>query len=312
MIVRRVTRSGLNWHARRLGRSALRRWPPPSGRSWAIGVHRGPSPLCLEAVADQPAPVLTAEDVTDIPADFVADPFVVEHRGTWHMFFEVMNRRLGKGEIAHATSADGIAWHYDRSVLAERLHLSYPCVFEWQGEFFMVPETRSAREVRLYRAGSFPGGWRPVAVLLKGFECADATVFRHGERWWMFAEGGTIRNSTLRLFWSDDLFHGWGEHPRSPIVSGNAHIARPGGRVISDGGRLYRFAQDCDPDYGLNVRAFEITQLTPGSYVEQPASERPILEAGDQPWNAGGMHHVDAHQTGDGGWFAAVDGWSRR
>jgi len=250
--------------------------------------------------------------VTDIPADFVADPFVVEHEGNWHMFFEVMNRRLGKGEIAHATSTDGFAWRYDRSVLAERFHLSYPCVFEWEGKFFMVPETRSAREVRLYRAEAFPGGWRPVAVLLQGFGCADATIFRQGERWWMFLEASPVKHDTLRLFSSDDLFGGWSEHPLSPIVSGNAHLARPAGRVISAGGRLYRFAQDCDPAYGLNVRAFEITELTPTTYTEQPVSERPILEAGDQPWNAGGMHHLDAHLAGDGRWLAAVDGWSRR
>lgn len=228
------------------------------------------------------------------------------------MFFEVMNRRLGRGEIAHATSADGIAWRYDRSVLAERFHLSYPCVFEWGGDFFMIPESRSPREIRLYRAESFPGGWKQVAVLLKGFESADATIFRYGERWWMFVEASPMRHDTLRLFWSEELFHGWREHRSSPIVSGNAHIARPAGRVVSAGGRLYRFAQDCDPAYGLSVQAFEITELTPDSYAEQPACERPILEAGDQPWNAGGMHHIDAHPAGEGLWFAAVDGWKWR
>jgi hypothetical protein len=57
---------------------------------------------------------------------------------TGFLFFEVMNDQGYKGEIAFATSADGLAWEYQGIVLAEPFSLSYPQVFRWRGEVYMV------------------------------------------------------------------------------------------------------------------------------------------------------------------------------
>src|SRR5205085_3879170 len=104
-------------------------------------------------------PVLTREDVSDVPAVFVADPFMVRHGRRWFMFFELMNWATWKGEIGLATSDDGLRWHYEEVVLAEPFHLSYPYTFHWEGSVYMVPESQQAGSIRLYRAEDFPGGW---------------------------------------------------------------------------------------------------------------------------------------------------------
>ena len=111
---------------------------------------------------------------------------------------------------------------------------------------------------RLYRAARFPDRWEPVADLIEGHH-ADPSVFRARNAWWMFSCTPPGENETLRLFRSDSLTGRWSEHPRSPVVAGDPHIARPAGRVVSWGGRPIRFAQDCRPRYGLQVRAFRIT-----------------------------------------------------
>jgi hypothetical protein len=72
--------------------------------------------------------------------------------------------------------------------------------------------------------------------------------------------------------------------------------------------RVIRFAQDCLPQYGSRVRAFDILELTTTKYFEVENAASPILQPGDNEWNAGGMHHVDAHQQPDGTWLACVDG----
>jgi len=36
-------------------------------------------------------PVLNAQDVTDVQANEVADPFMVRENDIWYMFFEVLN-----------------------------------------------------------------------------------------------------------------------------------------------------------------------------------------------------------------------------
>ncbi|MGE3277002.1 MAG: hypothetical protein AB7O67_17965 [Vicinamibacterales bacterium] len=275
----------------------------PQWRSqWAIAVYTGPA---LDALAPAaPPPVLTGRHVTDVRAAAVADPFLVPEAGGYRLFFEVWNTDRGRGEIGTATSPDGLAWTYGAIVLREPFHLSYPQVVLDAGVAYMIPETRQAGGVHLYRAEAYPGGWRRVATLVEG-PYADATVVRHDGRWWMFAQRGL---DELRLFLSDRLDGDWREHPRSPLWAGNRSRTRPGGRVLDDGRRLLRFAQDGWPTYGYSLRAFEILTLTPQAYAEREIARSPILRASRSGWNAIAMHHLDAVRRPDGSWLAVVDG----
>jgi hypothetical protein len=274
---------------------------------WAIGIYTGESPFELSPARKAANPVLTADDVSDVPARFVADPFILQESDAWYMFFEVMNAQTDQGDIGLATSADGLRWTYSQIVLDEPFHLSYPYVFKWQGEFFMVPESRRANSVRLYKSISFPTRWAFVGVLLEG-AYGDPSVFCFDDMWWMFVCPTSDENDTLRLYYAADLMGPWIEHPKSPIVEGNANAARPGGRVLVLDGRVIRFAQDDEPVYGNRVRAFEITELTTGSYRETGAGPDPLLGPSGKGWNARRMHQVDLHQIGENRWIACVDG----
>jgi hypothetical protein len=280
---------------------------------WSIGILSGPSPLALSTPEGFENPVLTWRDVTDRRAAFVADPFLFRREGEWFLFFEIYNRLREKGEIAVARSTNGRQWHYDRIVLKERFHLSYPYVFECEGVVYMIPETSQAGEVRLYRARRFPFRWELVSVLLNGGAFSDPSVFRHGDRWWLFVETnpGERMWDTLRLYGAENLTGPWNEHPLSPVTR-TAHMARPAGRVVHVGGNPVRFAQVCEPDYGTAVRAFEITELTPESYREREVTSGVVLGPSAPAWTATGMHHCDAHQLDDGSWVAAVDGCGPR
>jgi hypothetical protein len=279
------------------------------GHWFSIGIYAGPSPLELSPAPGIRNPVLTCRDITDAPAIFVADPFLYRQDGTWFLFFEVMNDRGFKGEIAFAVSADGLAWEYRGIVLAEPFSLSYPHVFRWRGDVYMLPDGFEHDRVELYRADPFPTRWRRVATLLEG-RFADASVFRFGGCWWMFV-CDPYTNAVLRLYRADDaddLRGPWREHPRSPIVRDDPCGARPAGPVVDWRGGLVRFAQVCSPRYGSGVRAFEITCLTPAEYVEQPVAKPPLRPADPGAWNSSAMHHVCAHRLDDGSWIAAMDG----
>ena len=292
----------------------------PRETIWSIGILLGVSPLDLRESNRFKNPVLTRADVTDVPALFVADPFMIQVDGKWRMFFEVYNKAHRKGEIGCAVSANGIDWKYEGIVLAEPFHLSYPCVVDWAGDFYMIPESRDAGDVRLYRASHFPDRWEYVASLFHA-PFADSTVFRFENRWWMFTDASPsyrlryrepqlgYRHDTLRLFHADQLTGPWREHPKSPIVHSDPHIARPGGRVFM--GRTHlRFAQDCYPIYGSRLFAFQITRLSPTCYEEIEIREGPILAPGTASWNRDGMHHIDPHLLDDGNVIACVDGFS--
>jgi hypothetical protein len=274
---------------------------------WSIGIYAGKSPLRLAPAPAASNPVLCAADVTDVPARFVADPFMLKVDGLWHMFFEVLNHQTGKGEIGLAISPNGLSWRYQRIVLREPFHLSYPSIFRWNDDFYMIPETLGANSVRLYRSASFPDEWSCVKDLIPG-QYADPSIFCFEERWWLFTCPTPHKHNTLRLYSAADPASTWKQHPCSPIIAGDRRVARPGGRVLAYDGKLVRFAQDCYPTYGKRVRAFEISELTATAYKEHEAAESPVISPGSSAWNASGMHHVDAHRINDATWLACVDG----
>jgi hypothetical protein len=276
---------------------------------WSIGIYTGDSPFQLRAPANDPNPVVTAADVTDIPAEFVADPFMLHAGDSWHMFFEVLNRETQLGAIALATSDDGFTWTYEQVVLAEAFHLSYPYVFEWQGEHYMIPETLGAGAVCLYKADDFPNRWSLHRRLIEGAH-ADPSIVRYRDLWWLFVCARPYGHDVLRLYCARDLDGPWKEHPRSPLIINDKSRARPAGRIVHAEGGLIRFAQDCVPDYGTRVRAFEINELTRHTYVEIEHPKSPILSPSGTGWNALGMHHVDAHRHVEHYWIACVDGRS--
>ncbi|MCK5214483.1 MAG: hypothetical protein KAR05_03940 [Candidatus Omnitrophica bacterium] len=275
---------------------------------WAIGIYEGSTPFDLADPEDIANPVLTGKDVSDIDALFVADPFMLFKNGKYTIFFEVLNRETNQGDIGYAESIDGKHWEYRKVIIDEKFHLSYPYVFEWEDNYYLIPESNRDLSVRLYKAVSFPEKWEYVGNLLTGHNYMDPSIFRHNEKWWLFASNKN--NDVLNLYYSSDLLGEWKSHPMNPIVKFDKNIARQGGRVIFHNDRLYRMAQDDFPHYGMQVFAFEITELTEKSYAEEIVSEKPLVNMTGKGWNAAGMHHVDLHKIGDK-WVAVVDGKNR-
>jgi hypothetical protein len=126
---------------------------------YSIGIYEGSSPLMLKPSSKIKNPVLTSKNVSDVPAKYIADPFMIKENRQWYMFFEVINNKTGNGEIGLAISDDGYKWHYKQIVLKEPFHLSYPYIFKVNGDFFMIPESMQSNCIRLYKAEEFPTVW---------------------------------------------------------------------------------------------------------------------------------------------------------
>src|SRR5690242_15498544 len=167
--------------------------------NWSIGIYFGDSPFSFARAQCARNPVIKASDVSDVDADFVADPFMIKRDHKWYMFFEVFNRQKNIGQIGMADSRDALRWNYRQIVLSEPFHLSYPYVFSWNREVFMVPETLGAGTVRLYRGAPFPNVWIPVEDLLIG-EFADSSFLYFDSRWWMFTCSTPWQHHTLELY----------------------------------------------------------------------------------------------------------------
>ena len=235
-----------------------------------------------------------------------ADPFVIEKNGRYFVFFEELPYAQGRAHISMMEiSRDGRLSPVQR-VLETDYHLSYPFVFEHEGQLYMIPESGRNSSVELYRCVDFPLAWRLERVLIEGVRLVDATLHKGRDRWWMFANSAAgasrVFDDELHVFHADRLLGEWKPHPRNPVKS-DARSSRPAGRLFEREGVLYRPAQICVPRYGAGLAIQRVTKLTPQDYVERQVER--ILP----PPQTGlfGLHTMN--RAGD---LTVVDAFTRR
>jgi hypothetical protein len=275
---------------------------------WTIGIYRSNTPFHFNQLQRWLNPLFRAENVTDVSAKFVADPFLIKEGETWNLFFEVYNNDTQQGDLAVATSNNTWIWNYEKVIIDEPFHLSYPYVFNSEGDYYLIPESYEDNSIRLYKADDFPTKWSYVDTLVEGRDYVDNSIVFFNDKWWLFSS--ITSNDTLYLHYADSLEGPWQEHPQSPIVEGDLHKSRPSGRLLVYEDKLYRFTMDVDPPVGTHrVMAYEITEITPTSYSERLAQEAPVVMPSGSGWNGQAMHQLDLMQISDDSWIASVDGF---
>ncbi len=213
-----------------------------------------------------------------------ADPWVITVKGTTYVFFEAWGAENGgaKGVILFS-AFEGDRWNEPQLALERPYHLSYPCVFAWRNNFYLLPETSHNRTIELYRAVEFPQRWVQEAVLMDQVDAVDTTLFEQGGRWWMFTAGlggNAARYRSLSLFRAQSPLGPWVAHPSNPVVE-NAGTARPAGRLFFLDGYLIRPGQDCRQQYGYAISWNRVDRLDENEYHETCVAKlRPKLLAG--------------------------------
>jgi hypothetical protein len=221
----------------------------------------------------------------------LADPFVISKNGKSYCFVEDLNHLKNRGSIAvyELTEFEGILVG---TALEEDFHLSFPYLFEFQGELYMCPESSENKDIRIYKCIEFPLRWKLEKIVMDKISATDTMLFRKAGKWWMLTNidpaGIGDYCSELFLFSANSPFDtDWKPHPRNPVVV-DASCARNAGFVI-EGDRYFRFSQGQGFDfYGKRLVISEITELTDTRYCESHLSVvTPSFGRG-----AIGMHHL--------------------
>ena len=234
------------------------------------------------------------------PGHYWADPFPVARDGRSFLFFEDFEHHKGYGTIAVAEVHGGGRVGPAVTCLDLEHHVSFPFVFEHDGDMFMIPESLSSGTVTLYRARAFPLDWVREKVLFRG-NAVDTTCWHEGGRFYFFStlHERDDRGMKTMIFVADTLAGEWRLHPQNP-VSSDARDARNAGAVFRRGGRLFRPAQNCGPAYGYGLCLQEIVDLTEDRYEERlwcavDPTALPFAAAGIHTYNTcGELEAIDA------------------
>lgn len=225
--------------------------------------------------------------------EFWADPFLFRYQGKEYLFFENYSYLTKKGKISCGRIENSSLVEV-ADVLKFDYHLSFPYVFEEDGEVYLMPETAENKRLELYKATNFPTKWELHATAFEGEAVADAFFYTDEDRQkWLFvnkqASAGAPINSELFVYRVHSLALKQMEpHKQNPVLI-DARIARSGGCIFKQNGCLYRPSQrNVDAVYGraLNINRIEI--LTIDTYIEKTV--RVIEPAWDNRLMA--LHHV--------------------
>ena len=224
---------------------------------------------------------------------FQADPFFWQQGVETWCFFETFDYRTGLGYISAGQLESGRIENI-RTVLEPGYHLSFPFLFEHDGQLFMMPESCASRRIELWRCTSFPGSWELHMTALEGTNSADSTLAEIDGQWWLFTnicdDPFGDMNSELHLFRADGpMLDKLEPHPLNPVVF-DSRCARNAGRIFQRDGVFYRPAQDnSHGTYGYGLHLMRIEELTMECYRERsvrhiaPTFKRGII----------GCHHID-------------------
>lgn len=226
---------------------------------------------------------------------FRADPFGMWRDGLLYVFVEDYDYRVRVGTIDVFVYDASLTLLEHKPALRCPWHLSYPYVFEADGETWMLPEACRSGRLTLYRSRRFPDQWEPVCDIVTGPEVpVDATPFFHDGLWWLFytpAAKPPKPVGELHIAFAESLTGPWTLHPRNPVRF-DSSATRPGGTPCVVDGKVVLPVQNCAHTYGGAIRLLQFDTLTPdevhttaGSNLKIPAACAPYTE---------GMHTLSA------------------
>ncbi|MEL6863203.1 MAG: hypothetical protein AAFP19_02235 [Bacteroidota bacterium] len=252
----------LGRHGSRLAHKVWRKLQ--SREQWILLLHLGQSP---STKFGQFKKILPPKD------RFWADPFLIEQAGQHYLFFEELLYATDKGHIC-VMEIDEEGKHSDPiRILEKDYHLSYPFVFEYQEQYYLIPESYQSGRIELYECTRFPDQWQHKMNLMENLCAMDTTLIEYQGKWWLFsaitAHRSASHHDELCLFYADHpLSQEWTPHPQNPIVS-DVRSARPAGNIYWSDGKLIRPSQDCARKYGFGFRLNEIEILNETEYREK-------------------------------------------
>ncbi|KAL5716779.1 hypothetical protein ACHQM5_009902 [Ranunculus cassubicifolius] len=287
--------------------------------SWSIGVFYGDSPFTLKPIEQSNVwnneaaawpvanPVITCATVSNagFPSNFVARPFLHVQGDALYLFYETKNSITLQGDIGVAKSINkGATWEHLGIALDEKWHLSFPYVFTYNDQMYLMPESTQKGELHLYKALEFPLKWTFEKVIMDK-PLRGSFIINYDNLYWLFGYDQNHRH--LEIWYSSSPLGPFRPHEQNSAYNTTKSFgAQSGGRPFLYNGSLYRVAQDSD---GRRLQTFKVEVLTQDEYNEfEVALHIETSEKGRNAWNGARYHHLDVQQISSSEWVGVMDG----
>lgn len=190
-----------------------------------------------------------------------ADPILFNHEEKTWLFVEAFNKEKKRGEIGVFEVNEDCSTGNYRTVVKLDCHMSYPYVFDYYGDIYMIPESGANKKVYLYKAINFPYDWKQVGVLCENKAFRDSTVYCVDNSVYMLTYERTDNNKLFHTYacyeYKIDI-----ENCRAVLMDtyeDQKASLRPAGFVAYEKGNIIRSSQKCNRIYGESLIFWKIS-----------------------------------------------------
>jgi len=203
---------------------------------------------------------------------FWADPFVIDEGEKSYIFYEEFSS-FTKGILCVIVyDAAQKIFSDPKEIMNQEYHLSYPFIFNYNGAYYMIPETAQNKTIDLYKAKEFPYKWEKIKSFFNNIVAVDTMIHYYNNKWWMFTnitpKDGFSNKDELYIYYCDNFLEDeWMPHVLNPVIT-DVTVARNAGKIIEKEGVLYRPSQYCGGSYGRLLNINKIETLNELEYKE--------------------------------------------
>lgn len=204
---------------------------------------------------------------------WLADPFLFEKDGVTYIFYEAFDLVQHKGKIGYSIYNPDGSCTPPRMVLVEPYHLSFPYIFEEDGDIYIMPEGSADFSIKLYKAVDFPNTWEEYKIVNNDIFACDSVYLEKDNKRCILSnrmyhhhpEGTYLSCWVKNYLFPVSSFEAIGDGIK--VSEGDFGI-RNAGKPFMIGDDLHRVGQDCrDGIYGKGLVLFKVMSLSP--YLEE-------------------------------------------
>lgn len=201
---------------------------------------------------------------------FQADPFFIEKNGQIYVFYEALNHTWIKGHLRcrilkvnnnktdqndqqpHFIELDDFALD---DINALNCHLSFPFLYEIDGEIYLIPESHESQTIFLFKAIDFPKKWQKVNAIIQNQAWVDSVILKHDNLYYLISSKHKQSNRVIAI--SDRLDNYWQIYQK-PMEIDNQHQRLGGGVFVWDNRYYLPMQENHKIEYGKSLIIKEI------------------------------------------------------
>ena len=182
---------------------------------------------------------------------WAADPFLFDYNENVYVFAELYDYITRRGSIGYTKHIKDNKWSKWKIAINEPFHMSYPYIFQYENEIYMLPETSASHELRLYRATQFPDKWECARIIAENVMWVDTTFFLDGNK--MYAITTDVSDESNHKDYLLQFDNEFNIVDKKMIDEKHTELSRSGGKFFYSNHVWHRVSQDCTFHYGAGL-----------------------------------------------------------